>query len=50
MKCGICGEVWAVRIRNTVQGGTIELCEAHRDILDAAQTAALATLLEGVKR
>ena len=49
MKCGICGEVWAVCIPNTVQGGQIELCAAHRDVLEAAQTAALAKLLEGAK-
>lgn len=48
--CAICGEVWHVCIRNTVQGGEIQLCKAHYSYLESAQTAALAALLEGVKR
>jgi endonuclease/exonuclease/phosphatase family metal-dependent hydrolase len=50
MKCGICGEVWAACIKDTVQGGEIRLCKAHLNYLEAAQTEALATLLEEVKR
>jgi hypothetical protein len=44
--CGICGEDWAVCIRNTVQGGEIKLCKSHWEYLQEAQTQALATLLE----
>ena len=44
--CGICGEDWAVRIPNTVQGGQIQLCASHRDYLQEIQTQALSKLLE----
>lgn len=46
MKCGICGEEWAVCIPNTVQGGQINLCKSHYEYLQEAQTQALASLLE----
>jgi hypothetical protein len=45
MKCGICGEDWAVCIPNTVQGGEINLCRWHWDYLQTAQNRALNTLL-----
>jgi hypothetical protein len=49
MWCGICGQEWATRIPNTVQGGTIELCKNHWDYIQEIQTEALANLLKGAK-
>jgi hypothetical protein len=49
MYCGICGQEWAVRIANTVQGGAIELCKSHWEYMQEAERQALAALLEGGK-
>jgi ribosome-binding protein aMBF1 (putative translation factor) len=46
MKCGLCGEEWAVCIPNTVQGGQINLCKSHYEYVQAAEAAALSILLE----
>jgi hypothetical protein len=49
MKCGICNEVWAAIVEDTVKGGEIRLCAKHWQDIKQAQHLALAALLEEVK-
>lgn len=49
MKCGICDEVWAAIIEDTVKGGEIRLCAKHWQDIKEAQHQALKNLLEEAK-